>query len=295
MTVISYNGNRNLKPFGIEVPFTPDQLVEYGKCAKSCSYFINNYVKIVTLDDGLVQMKLRDYQEEMVDAVVNNRRVAMMAARQSGKTETVAAIMLWLVLFHEHYAIAILANKAAQAREILSRVQLAYEHLPMWIQQGVSEWNKGSIELENGSSIIIGATSSSAIRGRTINFLYMDEFAHVQAGIQEEFFTSVYPVISSGKESKLVITTTPKGMEMFWKIWTESEQGRNDYVRVFVPWYRVPGRDEAWKLETIRNTSELQFTQEHECVTGDTIVTVRINGKILNISIQELWMLQNAK
>jgi hypothetical protein len=198
--------------------------------------------------------------------------------------------MLWMVLFNQHYSIAILANKAAQAREILSRVQLAYEHVPMFLQQGVSEWNKGSIELENGSSIIIGATSSSAIRGRTINFLYMDEFAHVQSGIQEEFFTSVYPVISSGKDSKLVITSTPKGMEMFWKIWNEAEKGRNDYIRVDVPWWRVPGRDEKWKEETIRNTSEMQFAQEHECVAGDTMVTVRLdNGEILNISIQELY------
>lgn len=283
MPVISYNGNRNLKPYGIEVEFTPVQLEEYGKCANDAIYFINNYVKIVTLDHGLVQMTLRAYQKKMVQEIIANRRVVMRAPRQSGKTETVAAVMLWYVLFHEDYAIAILANKADQAREILSRVQLGYEHIPLWLQQGVSTWNKGDIELENRSSIITGATSSSAIRGRTINFLYMDEFAHIPGNIQEEFFTSVYPVISSGKDSKLVITSTPKGMEMFWKIWTEADPTRdqpNGYIRVDVHWREVPGRDDKWRDETIKATSELQFEQEFECSFLGSSNTL-INGKKL--------------
>lgn len=280
MTVISYNGNNNLKPYGVEIEWTPETLAEYGKCAADPIYFINNYVKIVTLDHGLVQFKLRDYQEEMVKKIIENKRVIAKQPRQSGKTETVAAVMLWMVLFNDQYTIAILANKAEQAREILSRVQMGYEHLPLWLQQGVGTWNKGSLELENGSSIITGATSSSAIRGRTINFLYCDEFAHIQGNLQEEFFTSVYPVISSGTTSKIVITSTPKGMEYFWRLWTNSEKGLNDYIRVDVHWTQIPGRDEAWKEETIRNTSELQFAQEFECAFQGSSNTL-ISGKKL--------------
>ncbi|AGS81078.1 terminase large subunit [Caulobacter phage Cr30] len=265
MTVTSYNGNPNLKSPYTEIEYTPHQLQEYAKCAADPIYFINNYVKIITLDHGLVQIKLRDYQIEFIRKMQNNRRVACMQSRQSAKSTTVACFMLWCILFQEHYSIAILANKASQSIEILSRLQLAYEHIPKWLQQGVISWNKGSIELENGSTIITSATSGSAIRGRSISLLYLDEFSHVPRNIQEDFFTSVYPVISSGKDSKIILTTTPKGYDLFQKIWSDSEQGKNDYVLHFVHWSQVPGRDEKWKEETIRNTSLIQFMGEFEC------------------------------
>jgi hypothetical protein len=173
--------------------------------------------------------------------------------------------MLWYILFHETYSVAILAHKLSQAREILSRIQLAYEHLPKWLQQGIVEWNKGNIELENGSKILASATSSSAIRGGSFNLVYLDEFAFVENNMQEDFFASVYPTISSGKTSKVLITSTPNGLNMFYKLWTDSEEGKNDYKRIDVHWSQMPGRDEKWKADTIRNTSEEQFRVEFEC------------------------------
>jgi hypothetical protein len=206
-----------------------------------------------------------DFQEEIVNLVGQTRYTICKMPRQVGKTTTVAALLLHSVLFNENYSIAILANKLGQAREILSRIQLAFEHLPKWLQQGVIEWNKGYIELANGSKVLASATSSSAIRGTSQNLIYLDEFAFVPSHMQEEFFQSVYPTISSGQTTKVVITSTPNGMDMFYKLWKDSEEGHNDYKRVDVHWSDVPGRDEAWKAETIRNTSLEQFRQEYEC------------------------------
>lgn len=293
MTVSAYNGNPNLKPLYTEIEYTPEQLVEYKRCAEDPIYFINNYIKIITLDHGLVQINLRPYQIEFIKKMHENRRVLCMQGRQSGKSQTVAVYMVWLVLFNEQYKCAILAHKKEQAVEILSRVQLAYEWLPKWLQQGVVSWNKGSIELENGSKIITAATSGGAARGLSLNFVFCDEFAHIDNNVQEDFFTGTYPVISSGKSSKIVFATTPKGFEGFHKMWKDSENGRNDYIRHFVHWSEVPGRDEKWKEEMIRNTSPVQFAQEYECVHGDTIITVRnkITGEIIDITIQELYEL----
>jgi phage terminase large subunit GpA-like protein len=209
--------------------------------------------------------------------------------RQVGKTTTTAGFILWRVLFNEHYSVAILANKDKKAREILDRIQKMFENLPQWMQQGVTEWNKGNIELENGSKIVATSTSSSAARGDTYSCVYLDEFAHVERNIQEEFFASVYPTISSGETTQLVMTSTPKGMELFYKIWVESEEGRNSYKRVEVHWSQVPGRDQKWKEETIANTSEDLFRQEHECVDGKTQITVRNKktGKTKKLTINK--------
>jgi hypothetical protein len=204
--------------------------------------------------------------------------------RQVGKTTTTAGFILWRVLFNEHYNVAILANKDKKAREILDRIQKMFENLPQWMQQGVTEWNKGNIELENGSKIVATSTSSSAARGDTYNLVYLDEFAHVEKNVQEDFFASVYPTISSGETTQLVITSTPKGMELFYKIWSESEEGRNSYVRVDVHWSDVPGRDEKWKAETIANTSEDLFRQEHECLFLGSSNTLIHPTKLRNLS-----------
>jgi hypothetical protein len=201
----------------------------------------------------------------MILAFEENRFVICKMPRQVGKTTTVAAYLLWKIVFNEEYSIAILANKDRQAREILGRIQLMFEHLPKWLQMGVTEWNKGNIKLENGSEILASATSSSAIRGTSQNMVYLDEFAFVPTNIQDEFFASVYPTISSGQSSKVLITSTPNGMNMFYRIWTESEEGRNAYARVDVHWSQIPGRDQAWREQTISNTSEDQFRQEYEC------------------------------
>ena len=262
---MSYNGNQNLSSIRDQIEFTKEQVVEYAKCARDPLYFIETYVQIVNVDKGLVPFEMWDFQKEIVDLVENERYVICKMPRQVGKTTTVASILLHYVLFNENYSIAILANKLSQAREILGRIRMAFEHLPKWLQQGVIEWNKGYIEIANGSKILASATSSSAIRGTSQNLIYLDEFAFVPNNMQEEFFMSVYPTISSGKTSKVVITSTPNGLNMFYKLWKDSEDERNDYKRVDVHWSQVPGRDEAWKAETIRNTSEEQFRQEYDC------------------------------
>ena len=280
MAIETYLGNKNLKKVGVPVEYTQEQVQEYIKCSRNPAYFIKNYVKIVNVDAGLVDFDLWPFQEEMVHKFEDNRFVICKLPRQVGKTTTVAAYILWRVLFTDQYSVAILANKLAQAREILGRIQTAYEWLPKWLQQGVKEWNKGNIELENGSEILASATSSSAIRGTSQNLIYLDEFAFVPNNLQEEFFASVFPTISSGTSTKVLITSTPNGMNMFYKIWVDSEEGNNSYVRHDVHWSDVPGRDEAWKKETIKNTSEEQFRQEFECEFLGSTATL-IDGRKL--------------
>lgn len=260
-----YLGNKNLKRNDVSIEWTTEMVQEYIKCARDPAYFIKKYIRIVHVDYGLVPFDLWDFQEDIVRKASEKRFLICKLPRQVGKTTTVAAFILHSVLFNEHYSVAILAHKAEQAREILGRIQLAYEALPKWLQQGIIKWNEGSVELENGSEIVASSTASSAIRGTSQNLIYLDEFAFVPNHIQEEFFASVYPTISSGKTTKVLITSTPKGLNLFYKLWKDSEDGRNEYDRVEVHWSQVPGRDATWKETTIRNTSEEQFRQEFEC------------------------------
>ena len=262
---IGYNGNKNLKRSDVKLEFTKEQIQEYIKCSQDVEYFCENYVKIVHVDRGLVSFKPYEYQIEMFDAFDNNRFSICKMPRQVGKTTGVVGYLLHKILFNENYNIALLANKERQAREILSRIQLAYEWLPKWLQQGIIEWNKSNVELENGCKILASSTSSSAVRGQSFNLVYLDEFAFVPNNIQDQFFASVFPTISSGNTSKVIITSTPNGMNLFYKIWNDSEQGNNSWARVDVHWSAVPGRDEAWKDEMIRNTSPDQFRVEYEC------------------------------
>jgi len=260
----NYLANPNLKRAHVPLSFTSEQVEEVIKCSQDVVYFIKNYVQIINLDEGLVPFDMYPFQEEMANTISDNRFTVIKTCRQAGKTTTSAAVILWHVLFNESYTIAILANKLNTAREILSRVQRAYENLPKWLQQGVIVWNKTNIELENGSQIIASSTASSAIRGYSINFLYLDEFAFVPRTIQDDFFTSVYPTIISGSNTKVVITSTPNGFDLFYKIWINSVEGRNEYQNFMVNWWDVPGRDEEWRQKTIANTSEDQFRQEFD-------------------------------
>jgi len=261
-----YLGNPNLKNSNVQLEFSPDQVKELVKCATDPKHFIENYVQIVHVDHGLVPFKLYDYQEEMVEIFHNNRFVISKLPRQSGKSTTIVSYLLHYILFNENVAVAILANKGNTARELLSRMQMSFEHLPRWLQQGVTVWNKGNVELENGSKILAAATSSSAVRGSSFNIIFLDEFAHVDPpSLADEFFNSVYPTISSGNTTKVFIVSTPYGMNKFYKMWIDAEEGRNTYVPFSVNWSDVPGRDDAWKAETIRNTSERQWRQEFEC------------------------------
>lgn len=276
----SYNGNPKLKRANVELEFSPEEIKEYIKCSKDPIYFIKTHCKIVNVDLGLINFGLWDFQEDMVQQFENNRYVICKLPRQVGKTTTVAAYFMWKILFNENYSVAILANKAAQAREILSRIQLMYEHLPRFLQVGVVEWNKGSIELENGSKILAAATSSSATRGGSFSAIYLDEFAFVPNNIQEEFFAAVYPTISSGKTTKVLITSTPNGLNLFYKIWIDSEEGRNNYTRISVHWSDVPGRTKEWAEEQIRNTSQEQFNVEFETNFIGSSMTL-ISGDVL--------------
>ena len=261
----NYLGNLNLKNVGQKINWTEKNLAEYMKCKEDPEHFIENYVKIVHVDRGLVPFEVYDYQRDMIRKFNDNRFVICKMPRQTGKSTTIISFLLHYILFNDSVNVAILANKGAVARELLSRLQLAYENLPKWLQQGAVTWNKGNIEVENGSKVIAAATSSSAVRGSSFNIIFLDEFAHVPQNIAEQFFTSVYPTISSGESTKVLIVSTPLGMNMFYKMWIESIEKRNDYVPIEVSWSEMPGRDEKWKQETIRNTSEVQFTQEFEC------------------------------
>ena len=260
----SYRDNPLLKKSGVKVHYTEEQIVEYRKCAKDPVYFAENYIKIVNVDEGLMRFKMWKFQKEMIKTYHQNRFSITKCPRQVGKTTTSVAYLLWLTIFTDTQNVAVLANKGALARDILAKYQLAYENLPMWLQQGVVVWNKGNVELENGSKIVAASTSSSAIRGGSFNCVFLDEFAFVPNNIAEEFFNSVYPVISSGKTSKIIIVSTPNGMNLFYKLWMDAINKKNNYKTFEIHWSMVPGRDEAWKEETIRNTSERQFRQEFE-------------------------------
>jgi hypothetical protein len=276
----AYLGNPNLKKINTPVEFTQEQIVEYQKCADDPIYFMLNYVQIVSLDKGLIPFAMYDFQKKIVKTIHNNRFTICKLPRQSGKSTTTVAYLLHYALFNPNSNIALLANKSSTARDILGRLQLAYENLPKWMQQGVINWNKGNIELENKSTIVAAATSSSAIRGGSYNIIFLDEFAFVPANIAEQFFSSVYPTISSGNKTKMIIVSTPMGMNQFYKLWTDAENKRNDYIPIEVHWSEVPGRDQKWKAETIRNTSQEQFQQEFECDFLGSVDTLISGTKI---------------
>ncbi len=260
-----YLGNPNLKKANVATNFTPKQVKEFIKCSKDPIYFIKKYIKIVSLDEGVIPFNLYDFQETMVNRFHEKRFNIAKLPRQSGKSTVVTSYLLWYVIFNGNVNVAILANKAATAREMLGRLQLSYENLPKWMQQGIIGWNKGSVELENGSRLLAASTSASAVRGMSFNVIFLDEFAFVPNNIAEQFFSSVYPTISSGKSTKVIIISTPHGMNMFYKLWHDAERGTNEYTHTEVHWSQVPGRDAEWKEQTIRNTSEQQFRVEFEC------------------------------
>ena len=283
-TTDQYLGNPNLKKAHTPSRFTKKQIEEVVKCLDNPKYFIENYLKIVTIDKGLVPFEMYDFQRKMVDTFHDNRFTICKLPRQSGKSTIIVSYLLHYVLFNDNVNVAILANKSSTARDLLGRLQLAYEHLPKWMQQGVLNWNKGSLELENGSRIVAASTSSSAVRGSTFNIIFLDEFAYVPNSIAEEFFSSVYPTISSGKSSKVMIVSTPHGMNMFYKMWNDAIHDRNSYKPIEVHWSEVPGRDEKWKEETIKNTSEQQFRTEFECEFLGSVDTLINSSKLRSMS-----------
>ena len=275
-----YKGNPNLKAENVQVEFTEDQVIEFLKCKEDPVYFALKYIRIVSLDEGLIPFEMYNFQKELIQNFHEKRFNIAKLPRQTGKSTTVVSYLLHYALFNDNIRIAILANKAETARELLQRLQLSYENLPKWLQQGVGSWNKGSLELENGSKIIAASTSSSAVRGNSFNIIFLDEFAFIPNHIAEQFFSSVYPTISSGKTTKVIIISTPNGMNMFYKLWHDAERGKNDYTPLEVHWSAVPGRDAKWKEETIRNTSQRQFTQEFECEFLGSVDTLIAPSKL---------------
>lgn len=282
-----YRGNRKLKAKGLQHEWTQERLSEYIKCAQDPIYFAEKYIQIVHVDHGLIPIVLYDYQKEIMEAINRSRRVTVNTSRQAGKTTTAVAIILHYVLFNDHKTVALLANKGDAAREILDRIKIAYESLPEWLQQGVIEFNKGSAEFENGSKVIAAATSSSAIRGRSVSFLYIDETAFVEGW--EEFFASVLPTISSGNTTRMLFTSTPNGLNHFYKTCMGAKDGTNGYEYIEVPWQRVPGRDEKWKKETLEAMDHdiQKFAQEFECEFQGSSGTLISGSKLKTLVIRE--------
>ena len=275
-----YLGNPNLKKANTQIEFTQDQVFEFVKCKEDPVYFTQNYIQIVSLDEGLVPFNMYPFQRKLIDNFHGNRFNICKMPRQTGKSTTVVSYLLHYAVFNDNVNIAILANKASTARDLLGRLQLAYENLPKWMQQGILSWNKGSLELENGSKILAASTSASAVRGGSYNVIFLDEFAFIPNHIADQFFASVYPTISSGQSTKVIIVSTPHGMNHFYRMWHDAERGKNEYIPTEVHWSEVPGRDSKWKEQTIANTSDAQFKVEFECEFLGSVDTLIAPSKL---------------
>ena len=282
-----YLGNPNLKKANTPVNFTKPQVKEFMKCYSDPVYFAKKHVKIVSLDEGLTRFKPYHFQEKLITNFHDNRFNICKMPRQTGKSTTVVAYLLHYCVFNDSVNVGILANKAATARELLARLQTAYENLPKWMQQGIISWNKGSLELENGSKILAASTSASAVRGMSFNVLFLAEFAFVPNHIADAFFSSVYPTITSGKSTKVIMVSTPHGMNHFYRYWHDAERGKNEYVPTDVHWSEVPGRDSKWKAQTIANTSEQQFKVEFECEFLGSVDTLIAPSKLRTLVYDE--------
>ena len=281
-----YLGNPNLKRANTPIEFTQEQILEFMACREDPVYFAQKHVKIVTLDKGLMPFEPYDFQQKLIENFHGNRFNICKMPRQTGKSTTVISYLLHYLLFNDSVNIGILANKAATARELLGRLQTAYENVPKWMQQGVLAWNRGSLELENGSKILAASTSASAVRGMSFNILFLDEFAFVPNHIADSFFASVYPTITSGKSTKVIIVSTPHGMNHFYRMWHDAERSKNEYVPTDVHWSEVPGRDAKWKAQTIANTSDQQFRVEFECEFLGSVDTLIAPSKLRTMIYQ---------
>ena len=281
-----YLGNPNLKKVNTRIEFTENDIKEFLKCKDDPVYFAEKFVQIVNVDRGLIPFDMYPFQKKLIKNFHNNRFNICKMPRQTGKSTTCVSYLLHYVIFNDNVNVAILANKASTARDLLGRLQLAYENLPKWMQQGIIAWNKGSMELENGSKVLAASTSASAVRGGSYNIIFLDEFAFIPNHIAEDFFASVYPTISSGQSTKVIMVSTPHGMNHFYRYWHDAERGRNDYIPTEVHWSEVPGRDAEWKEQTIKNTSEEQFRTEFECEFLGSVDTL-ISASKLKLLVYE--------
>jgi len=289
-----YLGNPNLKKANTQQSFTEDDVKEFLKCKADPVYFTEKHIRIVNVDEGLVPFSMYKFQKKLLKNFHRHRFNICKMPRQTGKSTTVVSYLLHYAIFNDNVNIGILANKAATARDLLGRLQLAYENLPRWMQQGIVAWNKGSMELENGSKIIAASTSASAVRGMSFNIIFLDEFAFVQNHLADDFFASVYPTISSGKSTKVIIVSTPHGMNHFYRMWHDAERGQNEYIATEVHWSEVPGRNAKWKEQTIKNTSKQQFAIEFECEFLGSVDTLIAASKLKSL-VYEQPVEQNGK
>lgn len=307
---MAYQGNQNLRSANEKIVYTPEMKKEFIRCYSDIIHFGEEYCHIITIDEGKVKIKFWDFQKRMIKAMYDppeyrnaegqmekKKFLIVLSPRQVGKTTVSAVYLTHYAIFNEHKTIAILANKEKTALEILSRIKMIYEGLPLWLQPGIVDggWNKQSITLGNGSRIIATSTASSAIRGYTINSLFLDEFAFVPPQIAEEFMNSVYPTVSSGKTSKIIIVSTPNGMNHFYNIWIDAIRGKNSYFPVKINWWEVPGRDDNFKKEIIRNQGITSWNQEYNCFSTHSNINIRNkeNGLIKSVTVNELWEFGN--
>jgi hypothetical protein len=298
MPQLSYLGNPKLRKAYTQVAMTQHEIDEYIKCVNDPVYFTKNYVKIVVLGKGIQPFKLYPFQEEMIQTFQRERFVICKIPRQSGKSITTIAFLLHTILFNESYNIAILAHKGSAANGLLARLKLAYENLPSWLQSGIIEWNKTSIELENGSKIAAFATSADGLRSGSYDMILMDEMAFVPSNIVDAFFESTYPVITAGDKTKIIIVSTPKGMNTFYTMWMKATTGKSDYYPIEYHWHDVPWRSEAWKEQTIRNTSQEQWDQEFGCEflgSSNTLINAAKIQQMFATMIQPIKIESNVK
>lgn len=286
-----YNGNPNLKQIGEIIEYTPEQIQEYIKCSESVEYFLENYAKIVSLDDGIVPFKPFPYQKRILKSLATNRKLLVKLFRQAGKSSIVAGYFAWYCLFKSDKTACILANKLLTAKEIFSRVQFIIEHCPKWLQQGIKEWNKMSFILENGTRCFCAATTPSAVSGQSISLLLCDEFGLLNSNLANEFIASVFPTLSSSQESQLIIVSTPKGMNHYYKMWQEAVAGLNGFLPIEGKWQEHPKRNQKWADEQRAILGDVRYSQEIECISGSSLVTVKNKktGKIETLRIDELY------
>lgn len=288
---IHFEGNPNLKKPNTQIALTREHVIELTKCANDIFYFAENYYKILSLKHGMITPKLRDYQTEMLKTYMNNRFSIILATRQAGKSTSFEIYVCWLILFNKAQRVAVLANKAEQSRDILRKIKEAYELLPHWMTQGIKTWNAGSIKLENGSMVIASSTSSTAIRGKSISTLIVDERAFIPNNNWDAFISSVYPTISSSDTSKVIYVSTFNGLNHFYQDWDAAIKGNSEFKPLRVDWWQVPlegsltgFRDEVWKEETINNIGMQRFRQEYANEALGSITTLIEPEFIANLS-----------
>jgi len=289
--------NPNLPAADSQFEYSPEMVRDIKKCAQYILFFAENFFYIVSLDEGKQKIDLHLCQKRVLRKMRDNRFFILLASRQIGKTTLMTIYALWVACFQQDQSILIVANKEGTAIEIFRRIRLAYEELPNWLKPGVKEYGKTSMSLANGCRIGISTTTGTAARGQSINVLVLDELAFIESHLVDEFWKSVYPIVSSSKKSKIFIASTANGTgNLFHKLYTGAEENQNGWECDKILWNEIPGRDDKWKRETIATIGSIDaFNQEFNCVTGNTLVDINNNGECESITLQKLWEMQTPE